>query len=56
MDKLGVVTDDERTKTAGTDKACPKCGGPLKEDANVPTCDNCGTEPFESQQGDSSGE
>jgi hypothetical protein len=45
MEKLGVVLDDEKTKTAektGQIK-CPRCGA----DAPDCHCPNCGTEPFE---------
>ena len=44
MEKRGVVTDDEKTKTAEQDKKCPKCGATLNEHSY---CSNCGTEPFE---------
>lgn len=53
MDKYGVVTDDEKTKTAGTTEKCPQCGGPinrskrLTEEYGTPWCEKCGTEPFE---------
>jgi predicted amidophosphoribosyltransferase len=44
MEKLGVVLDDEKVKTASTSKNCPKCGRALPS-ANY--CNTCGTEPFE---------
>lgn len=43
MEKLGVVLDDDKTKTATKGKNCPKCGRKV----DGPYCDNCGTEPFE---------
>ena len=46
MEKRGVVTDDEKTKTAEQDKKCPKCGSTMNEHNY---CANCGTEPFEKQ-------
>lgn len=53
MEKRGVVTDDEKTKTAGRDKKCPKCGAELNEHNY---CTNCGTEPFEKDPNGSSEE
>lgn len=48
MEKLGVVTDASKTKTASVDKRCPDCGAKLIQDAaNVDICPVCGTEPFE---------
>ena len=59
MEKLGVVIDDEKTKTASTDKVCPSCGTKLpgnqqtgSPDANGEVfppwyCPRCGTKPFE---------
>lgn len=55
MEKYGVVTDDEKTKTAGTEKKCPKCGTVLSVSAYASGelqsppwyCPKCGTEPFE---------
>ena len=61
MEKLGVVIDDEKTKTAGEVKTCPSCGRALPGnqqpgvlDANGENwpawyCLNCGTKPFEKQ-------
>jgi uncharacterized OB-fold protein len=45
MEKLGVVLDTEKEKTAGVTKSCPKCGTDLG--SNKTWCPNCGTEPFE---------
>lgn len=50
MEKLAVVIDDEKTKTADSTKGkCPKCGMKLPEqgEMSVPWCIQCGTEPFE---------
>ena len=49
MTKLGVVLDDQKTKTATTDseseeRVCPRCGKTL-DDAGA--CPEHGTEPFE---------
>jgi hypothetical protein len=44
MEKLGVVLDDEKTKTAGQKLKCPKCGSDLPRQKY---CNKCGTEPFE---------
>jgi nucleoid DNA-binding protein len=52
MEKLNVVLDDEKTKTASETKHCPKCGTKLDEE-NPMKCPKCGTEPFEKRpQGD----
>lgn len=46
MDKYGVEYDDEKTKTADSEKKCPECGHVL--DPSTPNyCENCGTRPFE---------
>ena len=51
MDKYAVEVDKTTTKTAGTSRTCPGCGGPLKTDnANVPHCPRCGTQPFEKKR------
>jgi uncharacterized protein (DUF983 family) len=49
MEKLGVVTDPEKTKTADKGERCPKCGKLAHYDTNrnVPWCMECGTEPWE---------
>jgi uncharacterized Zn finger protein (UPF0148 family) len=49
MEKLGVVLDDEKTKTASRDEHCPECGAPLypRKTGDIPQCPNCGTKPFE---------
>lgn len=49
MDKYAVETDAEKTKTAGKDERCPKCGALAHFDhhRNVPWCAKCGTEPWE---------
>jgi len=48
MEKLGVVLDDEKTKTAGTDHRCPKCNSVIEHmDDGFPHCPKCGTKPFE---------
>lgn len=47
MDKYAVVLDDEKTKTAGTVKNCPKCGRLIEHIENKPWCPTCGFEPFE---------
>lgn len=49
MDKLGVVIDDNKDKTASKEARCPKCGEEVHYDPhrNTPWCQNCGTEPFE---------
>jgi len=52
MEKLGVQTDEEKNKTASETKNCPACGAALKQNTNVPTCPNCGTEPFETKKED----
>lgn len=44
MEKLGVVLDDEMTKTGSVGSMCPKCGAKLDEPNK---CRFCGTEPFE---------
>jgi hypothetical protein len=54
LEKYGVVLDEEKTKTASTDKKCPKCGGELLYGKMVskeaPFCADCGTEPFEKRE------
>lgn len=46
MVKYGVELDETKTKTAGTDDRCPKCGLPV--DKSTPNyCENCGVEPWE---------
>lgn len=47
MEKLGVETDGDKTKTAGEGATCPSCGGKLNTSTNVPSCPKCGTKPFE---------
>jgi uncharacterized protein (DUF983 family) len=47
MGKYGVVLDDEKTKTAGTDDKCPQCGGRIFREDGFPKCEKCGTAPFE---------
>lgn len=57
MEKYGVVLDDEKVKTAGSDKTCPTCGTPLASTAYAQGeivsppwyCPKCGTKPFEKQ-------
>lgn len=44
VEKRAVVLDDEKTKTASTQKTCPSCGDEMEEKAY---CMRCGTEPFE---------
>lgn len=45
MEKYAVVTEPEdKSKTAGAGKTCPKCGGPLNSPQHCPVD---GTEPFE---------
>lgn len=46
MEKFGVVLDDEKTKTAGSQKNCPQCGTELPN-SSVAHCVNCGTKPWE---------
>lgn len=46
MEKLGVVIDDEKSKTASAGKGCPSCGSQL-EKSDYPKCPRCGTAPFE---------
>ena len=46
MEKLGVVLDDEKSKTASAGKGCPSCGSQL-EKSDYPKCPRCGTAPFE---------
>jgi predicted nucleic-acid-binding Zn-ribbon protein len=47
MEKLGVVIDEEKTKTASKGSSCPKCGGRVYYENSYPKCEKCGTEPFE---------
>ncbi len=53
MEKLNVEVDQDEAKKASAEAAgkCPRCGAKLlpAEDANVPRCPSCGTEPFESR-------
>lgn len=59
MEKYGVEIDDEKVKTGGSVKTCPKCGRALPDRQSQPDqsgnvsppwyCPNCGTEPFEKQ-------
>jgi len=44
MEKLGVVLEQEMTKTGSIGSQCPKCGSKLEEPNK---CNVCGTEPFE---------
>jgi ribosomal protein S27AE len=54
-EKYGVVIDDEKVKTSGSEKTCPKCGTPLTvtaynqgQSVSPPWyCPKCGTEPWE---------
>ncbi len=47
MEKYGVVTDLNKTKTASVSKGqCPNCKGKLNKGA-TPHCSQCGTRPFE---------
>jgi uncharacterized Zn finger protein (UPF0148 family) len=50
MEKLGVDTNSDATKTASNKSTCPICGAALKEGTNVPTCPTHGTAPFERQR------
>lgn len=50
MEKYGVDTNEEKTKTASEGKTCPECGATLKTGTNVPVCPNCGTKPFEEKK------
>ena len=47
MDKYAVETNRSAAKTASETPTCPRCGGPLDGQANVPKCLYCGTTPFE---------
>ncbi len=49
MEKYGVDTNSDATKTASNKSTCPRCGRALQEGTNVPTCPIHGTEPFERQ-------
>ncbi len=57
MEKYAVVIDDEKVKTADSERKCPQCGKDLSHQANghggdvIPPwyCPNCGTKPFEKQ-------
>lgn len=52
MEKYGVKTD-QKTKTASTEKGCPRCGAPVEEHGEVHKCTgDCGTEPFEQADGE----
>lgn len=51
MEKLGVVIDDDKTKTASVKGTCPSCGAYLVSDL-PPQCSRCGTEPFEKRPND----
>lgn len=46
MEKYGVVTDNEKTKTGSTGQRCPKCGRAI-DPATPGYCKECGTEGFE---------
>lgn len=46
-EKLGVVTEPPRDKTASAVPTCPGCGSRLVAGTNVQQCPNCGTKPFE---------
>lgn len=50
MEKYGVDTNEEKTKTATEGQKCPECGATLKTGTNVPVCPNCGTKPFEEKK------
>jgi ribosomal protein S27AE len=47
MEKYGVKTDDEKTKTASKKPVCPECGAEVDLTSNVPKCPKDGTRPFE---------
>lgn len=47
MEKLGVILDDEKVKTASTKLGCPMCGAPLISKDGIASCPVHGTEPFE---------
>ena len=47
MEKRGVVTDDEKTKTASTEMTCPQCGASIEDNDY---CAVCGTLPFEKRR------
>lgn len=52
MEKFGVDVEPEATKTAAAKAhpTCPSCDQPLLKNANVPTCPQCGTKPFEPKE------
>ena len=50
MEKLGVQTEQDKTKTASEKKTCPSCGTELVSNTNVPKCPSCGTKPFETDR------
>lgn len=49
FEKLAVVVDEKKVKTAQEEQRCPECHGPLvfPEDRNIAWCPKCGTHPFE---------
>jgi len=51
MEKYGVdegQDDEKMEKLAGS--RCPKCGGKVIRHGNILMCENCGTEPFETEK------
>jgi hypothetical protein len=57
VEKLGVVLDDAKTKTAAEGGNCPKCGSKLNERTSedgffTQSCPLCGVEPFEKRNTD----
>ena len=49
MDKYGVEETEPKDKTANDKAVCPKCGKPLRPqaDTGVRLCLSCGSAPFE---------
>ena len=50
MEKLNVVLDDQKTKTASTSEKCPSCGGRVHREDGYLKCEKCGTAPWEKQK------
>lgn len=55
MDKYGVILDHEAEKLASKEgRPCPQCGSKHVNYAGVtPHCPECGTEPWEPNDGES---
>jgi methionyl-tRNA synthetase len=50
VNKYGVDTTQDNSKTAGEKQKCPECGSALDPDSPTPKCPVHGTAPFEEKK------